>query len=84
LWEDSRNILIWGKLKIIGWVVNFKSIFKQKDRIYDPVFCYLSLKAILSSTTFKSAIGHVRAVTAVCSNNTTATVYDMVTTRFRC
>jgi len=59
-------------------------MFKQKDRKYHPVFCYLSLKAFLSSATFKSAIGHVRAVTAVCSDNTTATVYDMVTTRFRC
>jgi hypothetical protein len=63
---------------------NFASMFKQKDRKYHPVFCYLSLKAFLSAATLKSATGHVRAVTAVCSDNTTATVYDMVTARFCC
>jgi hypothetical protein len=38
----------------------------------------------MSAATFKSAIRHVRAVTAVCSDNTTATVYDMITARFCC
>ncbi len=57
---------------------------KQKDRKINPVFCYLSLKAILSAATFKSTIGHVRAVTAVGSSNTTTTVYDMITARFCC
>jgi hypothetical protein len=38
----------------------------------------------MSAATFKSALRHVGAVTAVCSDNTTATVYDMITARFCC
>jgi hypothetical protein len=63
--------------------VSFSS--KQKDRKLDPVFFsnYL-LKHIMSAATFKSAIRHVWAVTAICSNDTTATVYYVITTRFSC
>ena len=57
---------------------------KKKTGDYIRSFVNLSLKAFLSAATLKSAIRHVRAVTAVCSDNTTATVYDMITARFCC
>jgi len=38
----------------------------------------------MSLATFKSATGHVRAITAVCPDNTAASVYNMITARFCC
>jgi hypothetical protein len=51
----------------------------------NPVFCYVYYKKLfMSAATFKSAIRHSRAVTAIYSNNTTATVYDMIAASFSC
>jgi hypothetical protein len=44
----------------------------------------MSLKAIGSAATFKSAARHVRTVTAVCPDNATTVIYDMVAARLGC
>jgi len=58
---------------------------KQKDRIKNPVFCCIDQKKhIMSAATFKLAVRHVGAVTAVGSDYTATIVDDIIAAGFCC
>ena len=69
--------------EFVGFVADNISDIKRPEN-KSGLFLYLSRKDVWSAATFESATGHVRAVTAVGSDNTTATVYDMITAGFCC
>jgi len=69
--------------EFVGFVAdNISDIKRPENR--SGLFLHLSQEDVWSAATFESATGHVRTVTAVCSDNTTATVYDMITARLCC
>jgi len=68
-----------GPAAILNQNLNLEMASKQKGRKKHPAFFYLTLTVFLSAAIFKSAIRHVRVVTAVLSDNTTAIVNDMIT-----
>ena len=69
--------------EFVGFVADNISDIKRPEN-KSGLFLHLSRKDVWSAATFESATGHVRTVTAVCSDNTTATVDDMITAGFCC
>jgi hypothetical protein len=57
---------------------------KKRPEIASGLLFIYYKKHFMSAATFKSAIGHVRTVTAVCSDSTTEGVHDMIAARFCC